>query len=511
MSARDYDVVIVGSGAGGATVAARLAALARSGARIALLEAGPHYTKDYFTQRELEMMGLLWHNGAWPTRDGAITLAAGKGVGGSTMIYTGVTFRLPDAVAGEWAVPGLTADDLRPRFERLEAELSVTEPGPDLENDNNRLFREACGKLGWPVEKIRLNVKGCEQMGSCNLGCALGAKQGTLEVQVPEAVAAGIELIPNCTVDRVAEGKVQARVAPAPAGTAAGPWPEGEVEINARHVVLAGGCPGTAGIMLRSGLGRELPLLGRYVTMHPALTVYGIYPRPIKNYRGFPKVWYTPQFSASHHYFIETAFYYPFVSTKHLGLWGRQLTEVMKAYPRFMTTIILNHDPARPGNRVVLDRAGLPAIDYTLAPESIAALVHAQVSAARLFFAAGCERVIMPCADRPVFGAGEVEDARLPEFISARNFILNKMPLASAHPQGGCRMGRDRSDSVTDGRGRVHGLPWLRVADASLFPTSSHVNPYLTIMALADRVAEALGEDYAKNSPRSGSGSGVKA
>jgi choline dehydrogenase-like flavoprotein len=66
------------------------------------------------------------------------------------------------------------------------------------------------------------------------------------------------------------------------------------------------------------------------------------------------------------------------------------------------------------------------------------------------------------------------------------------MPIASAHPQGGCRMGTDPATSVTNEFGQVHDMPWLHVADASLFPTSSHVNPYLTIMALADRVAEHL-------------------
>jgi choline dehydrogenase-like flavoprotein len=492
MNRREYDIVIVGSGAGGGTVAERLSPLARQGARIALLESGPRYPRDYFTQREIEMTGLLWHGGAWPVKDGSITLAAGRGLGGSTIIYTGVTFRLPPGVCEEWAVPGLEYQDLQPRFERLEQELNVIEPGSDMVNDNNRLFKEGCDKLGWPVRKIRLNLKGCEQQGFCNLGCSLGAKQGTMEVQIPRAEAAGVEIIPNCHVDRVGEGKLWALSAEAPAGTLPGPWPSGPVEIRAKIIVLAAGSPGTPAILLRSGLQAELPLLGHFLTLHPALTLYGIYPQPIKNYRGFPKTYYTDKFSASHHYYIETAFYYPFVSTKHLGLWGRELKEVMKAYPRFMTMIVLNHDPARAENRITLDQAGHPQLDYTLAPESVASLCHAQAQATRIFFAAGCEKVVMPCADRMVFAPGEVPDERLEDFISPRNFIPIKMPLSSAHPQGGCRMGRDRGDSVTDAWGRVHGRPGLFVADASLFPRSSHVNPYLTIMALAERVAEKV-------------------
>ncbi len=492
----DYDVVIVGTGAGGGTVADRLIPLARSGAKIALLEAGPYFPHEYFTQREIEMMGLFWFGGAWPTEDGSITLAAGKAVGGSTLMYTGVTFRLPDDVFEEWGVSGITPDDLRPRFEALEKEVNMIEPGDDMINDNNRLFKEGCEKLGWPVEKIMLNLKDCKQMGFCNIGCSTGGKQGTIEVQIPNSVKAGIELVPNCNVERVADRIVYAEVKAAPPGTKAGPWQEGKVEIKARRVVIAAGSPGSPAILLRSGLGDKFQTLGRYFSLHPALTVYGIYPERIKNYRGFPKTYYTPKFSKSHNHYIETAFYYPFISTKHLGLWGQDLKDVMKKYNQFMTMIILNHDLALPSNRIVLDRHGEPKIRYKISRESVDSLCHAQAQATRIFFAAGCEKVIMPCADRMIFKADEVPDEKIEEFISPRNFIPNKIPLSSAHPQGGCRMGKGPDDSVTDSWGQVHGYPWLYVADASLFPKSSHVNPYLTIMALADRVGQRLRETH---------------
>ncbi|MCC6144635.1 MAG: GMC family oxidoreductase N-terminal domain-containing protein, partial [Candidatus Hydrogenedentes bacterium] len=311
---KNYDILIVGSGAGGGTVAARLVPLAQAGAKIALLESGPHFTREYFTQREIEMMGLLWQGGAWPTKNGAITMATGKGVGGSTMMYTGVTFRLPDEVLQEWNLPSLTAKDLTPRFDRLEQEISVGEPTPDMINDNNRLFREGCEKLGYPVETLQLNLKNCQQFGFCNVGCASGGKQSTLEVQIPAAVHGGIELIPNCHVSAIGDGAVTAEVSPAPEGTEPNPWAPGDYTIRARQIVLAAGSPGSPALLLRSGFGEAFPTLGQYFTLHPALTVYGVYPEAIKNYRGFPKTYFTPHFSDAHHYYIETAFYYPFIT-----------------------------------------------------------------------------------------------------------------------------------------------------------------------------------------------------
>ncbi len=127
---------------------------------------------------------------------------------------------------------------------------------------------------------------------------------------------------------------------------------------------------------------------------------------------------------------------------------------------------------------------------YRFTPETIEALVRATRASARIFFAAGALRVHAPSADPPLI---EAKDAgRVDELIDARHFKPGKISVSAAHLMGGCGMGRDASDSVTDAWGRVHGLPWLRVADASLFPDSLEINPYLTIMALADRVAEGV-------------------
>ncbi|HEU5320632.1 MAG TPA: GMC family oxidoreductase, partial [Methylomirabilota bacterium] len=114
-------------------------------------------------------------------------------------------------------------------------------------------------------------------------------------------------------------------------------------------------------------------------------------------------------------------------------------------------------------------------------------------ASARIFFAAGALRVHAPSADPPLV---EARDAgRIDELVHARHFKAGKVSLSAAHLMGGCGMGRSAADSVTDAWGRVHGVPWLRVADASLFPDSLEINPYLTIMALADRVAESLREE----------------
>jgi choline dehydrogenase-like flavoprotein len=133
---------------------------------------------------------------------------------------------------------------------------------------------------------------------------------------------------------------------------------------------------------------------------------------------------------------------------------------------------------------------------YRFTPEVIESTVRATRAATRIFFAAGAERVHAPSADPPLI---ERRDAgRADQLIGARHFRTGTVSISAAHMMGGCGMGRTAADSVTDSRGRVHGLPWLRVADGSLFPDSLEINPYVTIMALADRVAEGVAADLGR-------------
>jgi choline dehydrogenase-like flavoprotein len=120
-------------------------------------------------------------------------------------------------------------------------------------------------------------------------------------------------------------------------------------------------------------------------------------------------------------------------------------------------------------------------------------LVAATRASAKIFFAAGAVRVHAPSADPPLIEAQDA--ARVDQLIDERHFQLGRISVSAAHLMGGCGMGSQPADSVTDGWGRVHGVPWLRVADASLFPNSVEINPYLTVMALADRAAEAVRSD----------------
>ncbi len=487
----DYDVLIIGSGAGGGTVAARLSKLCGEGVRIAVAEAGPFYTREDFNMREPDMLGMFVDRGAVPSTSFEIAVTAAQCVGGSTSVYTGVTFRAPEGLVAGWAsdfgLPELREDDVQARFSRIETEIDAHVPGLDYENENNRVFRRGCEALGLPVKQFRLNIKDCQRCGFCNLGCPYGSKRGTLEVQLPEAVARGVELIPNCTITRVYDGGAEATIGGAPPGTQASRHAPGPVQFRAKIVVVAAGTLSSSALLLRSQLANLSPACGKYITLHPALTSFARMPQPVRGFDGFPKLYYTDAYSESEHYYLETAFYFPFITAKSLPGFGPEPTRFMRSYDHLACTIALVHDEAEEHNRIRV-KDGQRVLEYHLSDSSRQALVQAQRRAGEIYFAAGALEYVSLVSDRfSITSADELASA-----ITERSLVPGKVVVSSAHPMGGCRMGGDPRSSVTDAFGQVHGHPSLFVADASLFPTSTKVNPYLTIMAFAERVAERV-------------------
>jgi choline dehydrogenase-like flavoprotein len=495
------DVAIIGSGAGGGTAALALAPLVAAGKRVLVLERGPRFRDGDFTGRELEMAGALYADeGGFLTRDGTMTLAFARGYGGSTLVYTGTSLVAPERVIRGWGVPGIEPEDLARRSRKYMEQNNVHLLEPALLNDNNQLFAAGAARAGLHPEQFPLNLRGCLGSSLCNLGCPNNAKQGTNRVQLPAAERQGVEVVTRAEVTRLEPRRLQVRVSPRPPGGKGEEpeWAPGEYLVEATHVVLAGGVMGTVPLLLASGLPGLSRRTGEGFTCHPAHILVGEHPAPISNDVGHPKSWFVDR-AGEDGFVLETCMYFPFITAKNLTGFGAPHSALMRAFPRLQMILVLACDHAVPGNRITVDKHGAPVVHYTFTPPVIESMVRATRASARIFFAAGAIRVHAPSADPPLVEAAEA--GRLDERIHARHFLSGRISISAAHLMGGCGMGTDPARSVTDDRGRVHEHPWLRVADASLFPDSLEINPYLTIMALADRVAEGLLADFGKGAP----------
>ena len=495
MTQLERDIVIIGSGAGGGAVAAALAPLCADGVRVLVLEQGPRLADHEFSGRELDMAPALYEDGGgFLTADGTMTLAFGRVYGGSTVVYTGTSLVAPERVIRSWDVPGLTHADVAARSSKYIAQNNVHLLPPDEINDNNRLFVEGCAQAGVHAEQFPINVKGCLGSSLCNLGCPNAAKQGTSRVQLPAAERAGVEIVTRAEVLRVEGGTAIVRVSsPVPGGKGLpSGWAPGDYRIRAGVIIAAGGSIGSTALLLRSGLRARLPRLGRGFTCHPAFILVGEHAKPITNDVGHPKSFFLDR-AESDGYVLETCMYFPFTTAKNLTGFGAEHAAMMDAFPRLQMILVLACDRAVEHNRIEVDGAGRPVVHYTFTSDVIRSMVRATRMSARIFFGAGALAVHAPTA-RP-HRLERADANRLDDRIHERWFVPGTTTVSAAHLMGGCGMGRTAADSVTDSHGRVHGVDWLRAADASLFPDSLQINPYLTVMALADRVAEGVRAD----------------
>lgn len=495
------DVAIIGSGAGGGTVAAELAPLVADGLRVIVFEQGPRLRDDEFDGGELTMAPALYEDsGGFLTADGTMTLAFGRVYGGSTVVYTGTSLIAPERVIRSWRVPGLVASDLAERSAKYMRQNNVHMLPPEEINDNNRLFVEGCRAVGYEAEQFPINVRGCLGSSLCNLGCPNAAKQGTHRVQLPAAEKQGVKVVTRAEVLRIDQRRLRVRVTEKPPSGKGEPsaWAPGEYDVEARVIIAAGGSIGTSALLLRSGLASRLPRLGHGFTCHPAFILVAEHAQPITNWVGHPKSFFLDR-AEEEGFVLETCMYFPFTTAKNLTGLGTEHAAMMQAFDRLQMILVLACDKAVEENRIEVDRAGRPVVHYTFTPAVVDSLAAATRAAARIFFGAGAVRVHAPTADPHILTRGEID--RIDERITAEHFRPGTTSVSAAHLMGGCGMGGSAASSVCDAWGRVHGIPWLRVADSSLFPDSLEINPYLTVMALADRAAEAVRRDLPELEP----------
>jgi choline dehydrogenase-like flavoprotein len=479
----DVDVCVVGTGAGGAMLTREVA---RSGLSVLALEEGAHSQPRDFTQREDEMLPLIFQDGGGrTTEDGAIVVLQGRGVGGSTVHNTNLCKRAPTAVLDGWGLDGWRARELSEHYDVVERDLSVSVIDDDHINVNNAILRRGVEKLGWRGGVLSHNRKGCVSSGFCELGCSFDAKQNALKVLLPEAVQAGARVLSDCRVERVLTARGRAIGVMARALDSEG-RPGPTVSVRARAVVLAGSAVGSAALALASALPDPARRVGRGLRLHPGGAVAGVFDEPVQGWLGIPQSWEcTEKLSFDEapdndrRAWIVAAFAHPIGLASSLPGFGAAHMRLMRLYPQLAVLAAMVHDRS---SGVVTQRDGRPRLDYTLDGGDQRALLVGLAACAEILFAAGAKRVIVPLS-RPL----ELESpAQLTRILQHRYQPFDPL-LTALHPMGTLALGQ-----VTDVRGAWRGLDGLFVADGSLFPTSLGAPPQLSIYAAGHKVAGHL-------------------
>jgi choline dehydrogenase-like flavoprotein len=507
------DLVIVGAGAGGSTLAQRLA---RRGWKIVILEAGPFWDPDAdWVSDEAGSHKLYWTEervtgGGDPVELGKNN--SGRGVGGSMVHYAGYCPRFHpsdfevftrDRVGADWPI---AYQDLRRHYQRLELELPVAGerwPWGDPHAyphtahpiaGGAELAREAARRLGIEMRVGPVGITNgsfgnrphCIYRGFCLQGCKVNAKASPLVTHLPDAIEHGVEIRPHCMVTAVEVDESTGRVTGVRylEGDESGGGEEREVVQQADAVAVAGYSIETPRLLLNStsrrfpqGLGNSHDQVGRYVMVQGAPQVAGRFPEEMRMYKAPPPEISSEQFyetdptrGFARGFSIQTVGPLPIEWAQHVladGHWGPALREYMRDYNHWYTLGVLCELLPAPENRVMLDpevrdRHGLPVarMEYTQSDNDRQNIAFAKQTLHHIFDAAEAQDVL----------------------------VIDRY----AHLVGGCRMGTDPEHSVVDSDHRVWGVPNLFLADGSVMPTQGSANPALTIMALASRLAARL-------------------
>ncbi len=462
------DACVIGAGAGGAVAAAELA---EGGMRVVLVEQGREHDPREFTARPPEMLARLYRDGGQTVTLGnpPIALPLGRGIGGTTLINSGTCFRTPPAVLERWRREyGLEEYDeasMRPYFERVERALSVTEVTPELAGENAAVARRGAERLGWSHGYLRRNATGCVGSGVCVFGCPAAAKQHTGVTYVPRSRAAGTTVLTQTDVRRILVERGRAQGIEAAAGG-------GRLRVNAPLVIVAAGAIHTPALLARSGLGTTSGQLGANLSLHPATAAVARMDHIVDMARGVPQSFFIDEFAAEG-VMLEGIAGPPAYVAMSLPLSGERHAEVMRDYRRLAQFGLMVSDSSRGHVRIV---AGHPVIRYDLNGEDLHRFRTGLRRLEELFTAAGAREVVLP----------------LPPGVRPAQARRRDLKLMAFHPLGTARAHARPGCGVLDGELELHDAAGVYVADGSAVPSALGVNPQLTIMALATRLAHRL-------------------
>ncbi len=476
----ECDVVVVGTGAGGAVAGTELA---QRGHAVVFIEAGPYRGRAAFGGAALEAYGSLYAKAAIAIGDPPIPIMSGSLVGGSTAINTGTCFRPPDWAHARWVAqagdPALSLDALAADYDAVERTLDVVPCTRGLAGPIADVLGRGCEALGLPHGPTRRNARGCDAQGFCDFGCARGARRSVDLAYLPAALARGAVVLTGASAEHVImEG---GRAVGVRARTRTGR----SISVRGRAVLLAAGALRTPGVLGRSALARPLPALGRHLRLQPSAGIVGVMKERIDGFSRVAQGWASDGLLAAG-ILIVAAQHDASLAATVLGLTGERLQSALDEAPHAASLGVLAADLDSEGT-IAAVWSGHPVVRYRLSREDRRRLEQGLASAARVLHTAGASRLV-PLVD----GAQVFDGARGYRALVGGGLAGRRMRLVSFHPMGTARMARRARDGVVDAEHRVFGARGLYVVDASAIPGPLGVNPQLAIMAMARRASRVV-------------------
>jgi choline dehydrogenase-like flavoprotein len=487
------DVVIVGSGAGGAT-AARV--LTEAGLEVVILEEGPHIPTEQLRSDIYTTTKVMWRdNGFQAARGRSFTpVLQGSVVGGTTAINGAIIHRLPEEMRRLWCEEHGAGELLRPEdlarvYDQLDRELFVAPAPEDVLGENAKRMRAGLEVLGFRGNPIRRNVNGCRGSAHCHQGCPTARRQSMNNSYVPRSIEAGARLYASCKALRVVARRGRATGVVARSFDRLTGRKGPKVSITARRaVIVAASAIQTPLLLEASGIGRASGLVGKRLQAHPGTGVVGLFDEPIQMWFGATQGFESTHFWNERMKFETIALPLEFLATRVPGV-GGDLVRQLASYGNL--SIFGMQVRARAMGRVRPGPFGRASITYSITDEDTRVLKLGVKRLVHMMFAAGAREIFPGVHGLPdrITSAEQIEPILdLPDDPQHFHCIM-------AHLFGTAKMGPTARTGVVGPTLESYEMPGLYVLDSSVFPTNIGVNPQHTICAFSwlasERIANA--------------------
>jgi choline dehydrogenase-like flavoprotein len=487
----EVDVCVIGSGAGGAVVAKELA---DKGHSVVIIEEGALFTQNDYGKDVVTMTKMLYRSSGvintfgWPP----ILVPIGKCVGGTTLINSGTCFRTPEKVFENWVerfgLHNWTSKELKKHYSAIEQFVGIAEATPNQQGKSAQLFEKGLKKLGHEMKPLLRNAPQCCGSGVCCFGCPTNAKHSVDLNYIPSALENGARLFTNCRARRIVYKNRHATHLEAQFIDPKTQSKRTKLTVKARIIVCACGSLHTPVLLKQSHVPNPSGQIGHNLTLHPAAKVMALFDEQVKGWQGIPQGYYSEALNEEG-ICLEGIFLQPAYVASTLLLTGSAHRKVMEQYNNLALFGMMISDTSR--GRVLKGWDGHALSLYNINSTDLPKYRRGLQFLADAFFEAGAKEVFLPLHTLPRI----IREEGIRPIIELK--LRNKdLDLQAFHPLGTCRMGADPREAVIDPFGRVYGLDNLFVADGSIFPTSLGVNPMLTIMAAARKIAGHIHREF---------------
>ncbi len=476
----ECDVVVVGTGAGGAVVAAELA---RRGHAVVMIEQGDFQRRSAFTSRPVPMQRLLYEDAGLTATVGnvGIVLPYGRCVGGTTTINSGTCIRTPDRVLHEWrnqyGLAEFTPKSMEPYFQRVEEEYQVAPADMKYVGKSGEIIARGAQRLGYAHGPLSRNSPDCDGQGCCPHGCPSDAKRSTNVSFVPRALRANAYLLTGVEVDSIITERGRAvGVAGRSAAT------KQTVTVRARVVVLACGAISTPLLLLKNGLANSSGSVGRNLSIHPSAGVFSLNEDELEPEKSIPQGYGVTEFHDEELLFENVHLPLDMASMIWTQL-GPELQRVQEDYNHLSVFGFIIRDTSR--GRVRPGHMMHALITYNLNDTDLRLMLRGLSTATSIMLASGARVVHVG-----VHGWKPMRTERDLADNLRRPILASDLDMTAYHPLGTCHMGGRRRQHVCRPTGETWDVGRLFIADGSVVPPALGVNPMITISAVAARIAD---------------------